>query len=346
MGIYTYILNIIAPSSAVPGEQVTVEVQVQCISANGAVVTTTGKVNNTSIYFGSIAYRMSYGTTVTFRETITMLSGGVAVHVWTWIQLTDGSWQEDDNGSVVIADGEALPGEYPTSDIAEFDLLIPAHTYDMGGQVLFTGTYKHKGVAIAGTLTISLGTGIYPSFSAVHTFDPIPVSFSASQDWEAGNLSGSIVLPSTLTPGQTYSVRATLRTDDGAQEIDTDWGIITIGEIAPELEIMGVNITPVGKGHILTDPASEEGKTQWYDGDTGGFPYGTNVEVTAVPLSGYVFEKWSDEIVGGVSYSNPAYVQPMTEHRGVKAHFITEGEEPEVPLDLSGLNVIDYYKKV
>ncbi len=49
----------------------------------------------------------------------------------------------------------------------------------------------------------------------------------------------------------------------------------------------------------------------------------------AHPINGYIFEKWSDEIVGGVSYDNPSYVQDMTEHRAVKAHFITEEEAGE-----------------
>ncbi|GAI36273.1 unnamed protein product, partial [marine sediment metagenome] len=76
------------------------------------------------------------------------------------------------------------------------------------------------------------------------------------------------------------------------------------------------------------EPASEEGKIEWHNNETGTFPYGASVQVTAIPAEGYRFEKWSDEIVGGVSYNNPSYVQDMTEHRAVKCHFREVGEEP------------------
>ena len=99
-------------------------------------------------------------------------------------------------------------------------------------------------------------------------------------------------------------------------------------EEEPDTKELEVDIVG-GQGHVLTEPASLEGKTTWYGGDTGTFPRGTNVKVTAVPNTGYVFNHWSDEIVGGVNYDNPAYVQPMTEHRAVKCHFRAE-EEPDV----------------
>lgn len=92
-------------------------------------------------------------------------------------------------------------------------------------------------------------------------------------------------------------------------------------EEAVAYETLEVDITPEGSGYVKTSPASKEGKSTWYHNDKGTFPYGTNVQVTAYPNSGYKFDHWSDEIVGGVSYSNPEYVKPMTEYRAVKAHF-------------------------
>jgi len=105
-------------------------------------------------------------------------------------------------------------------------------------------------------------------------------------------------------------------------------------EVAPgPVETLEIDITPEGTGHVLTSPASEEGKIQWINGDTGTFPSGISVLVTAIPDSGYVFDHWSDEIVGGTSETNPAYVQPMTEHRAVKAHFVEEGVPGEATIE-------------
>lgn len=88
------------------------------------------------------------------------------------------------------------------------------------------------------------------------------------------------------------------------------------------LQTLEIDITPIGTGYVTTQPAPQGGYKQWVDGSTGEFPYGTHVEVTAYPHVGYVFEKWTDEIVGGTNLQNPAYVQPMTEHRAVKCHFV------------------------
>lgn len=245
-GTYTDIVGIIAPSSAMPGEPVSIEAQVKNIHPAGTItITATGKIDDTPIYFGSVGYQVPYGSTQSYYETFTMLSGGVAVHVWSWVRATDGSWIVDDHTSVVVADVEAP--EYPASDIADFDLVVPIGAYNLGAEIHFTGVYKHKGVAISGSLAISLGTGVWPTFSEVADLGSIPVSFSASYDWKSADLSGVIVLPATLVSGQTYSVRGTLRTDDGAQEIDTDWSVITViegvpGEVAGEIVYAKIRI--------------------------------------------------------------------------------------------------------
>lgn len=127
---------------------------------------------------------------------------------------------------------ERLP-EPPTSDIRNFDFKAVGGTYDLGDTVGYEAPYDYKGKAQSGWLTISLGTGVYPSFFTKHTFSRIRVSFDEAMDWTSGYLSGHFTLPTTLELGQTYSVRAKLETDDGKQETDTDWGVITIKEEAP-----------------------------------------------------------------------------------------------------------------
>ncbi|GAI63409.1 unnamed protein product, partial [marine sediment metagenome] len=99
-------------------------------------------------------------------------------------------------------------------------------TYNIGDKVPFTAPYEYKGKAQSGRLTISLGTGVYPSFFTKHTFSPISISFNEAMDWQGGVINGRFTLPSTLKPGQTYSVRAKLEAiSDYTQETDTDWGV-------------------------------------------------------------------------------------------------------------------------
>jgi len=136
----------------------------------------------------------------------------------------------------------------PSSDIRNIDFKVPKDTYRMGDNVNYIAHYEYKGPAQGGGLTISLGTGVYPSFFTKHTFLPIPVGFKESMDWQHYQLDGDFMLPSTLEPGQTYSVRARLETDDGAQETDTDWGAFKIEALPPqELRISDFRIDSYGR---------------------------------------------------------------------------------------------------
>ena len=125
---------------------------------------------------------------------------------------------------------EAPPGvpKIPASDIANPEFEAVKGTYDLGGKVPYEMAFDYKGKGQGGSLTISLGTGLIGTFFTKHTFSPVGVSFEEAFDWRALQLSGTFTIPPTLERGQTYSVRATLKTDDGAQEIDTDWTVFTI----------------------------------------------------------------------------------------------------------------------
>ncbi|GAI45551.1 unnamed protein product, partial [marine sediment metagenome] len=125
----------------------------------------------------------------------------------------------------------------PTSDIRNFDFRAQSGTCGLGASVPFDAPYEYKGKAQGGWLTISLGTGVSPSFFTKHTFPRQPVTFGEATDWTPGQLTGSFTLPTTLVAGQTYSVRAKLETDDGKQETDTDWGVITIEAAPPTSDI-------------------------------------------------------------------------------------------------------------
>ena len=133
-----------------------------------------------------------------------------------------------------LADVITIVGAPPSeADIRNFDIQVQGGTYDLGDTVSFTAPYEYKGKAQGGRLTISLGTGVYPSFTTKYTFSSISVNFEESADWVSKTLSGNFKLPTNLEPGQTYSVRAKLETNDGKQETDTDWGVIKVKEYVP-----------------------------------------------------------------------------------------------------------------
>jgi len=218
----------------------------------------------------------------------------------------------------------------PVSDIRNFDFRDEGGTYDLGDRVGYTAPYEYKGKAQGGWLTISLGTGAYPSFFTKHTFARVAVSFEQAMDWASGQLSGSFTLPTTLEPGQTYNVRAKLETADGKQETDTDWSAFDITAI--ETRTLEIDVTPRGTGYVTTSPAPIDIENHWEDGDRGKFEVGTRVRVTAHPHSGYEFDHWSDEIQGGVSDDNPEWVSDngyMYDNKAVKAHFREEEVPPE-----------------
>ncbi|GAI53943.1 unnamed protein product, partial [marine sediment metagenome] len=139
-----------------------------------------------------------------------------------------------------------------------------------------------------GWLTISLGTGVAPSFFTKHTFSRIRVDLDEAMDWASGRLAGNFTLPTTLQTGQTYSVRAKLETDDGKQETDTDWGVITIEAVAPP----PVRYTLTGEG----SPA-----VGWISG-LGSYDSGKTVTIRARldswAVDSYEFDHWGGDASG------------------------------------------------
>ncbi|MBA7685579.1 hypothetical protein ES703_94004 [subsurface metagenome] len=155
----------------------------------------------------------------------TTLEAGQTYSVRAKLETADGVQETDTDWGVITITEVPVP---PKADIADFNFTATPGTYDLGAKVPYNATYKYKGKAQGGYLTISLGTGGYPSFFTKHTFPRVAVSFDEAMDWTPGSLSGNFTLPTTLEPGQMYNVRATLETADGAKETDTDWGVITI----------------------------------------------------------------------------------------------------------------------
>lgn len=193
------------------------------------------------------------------------------------------------------------------------DLYLPAPgfeatpgTYNLGDRVPWSMVYQYKGKAQGGWLTISLGTGVYPSFFTKHTFSRVSVSFDEAMDWTLGNLSGNFTLPTTLERGQTYSVRAKLETADGAAEIDTDWGVITV-QVG---YMLTTSVSPSYAGSIEKVP------------DLPRYEPGTGVLLKAYRSdwairNKYYFDHWSGDAFG----TWPEFYITMDSNKSVTAHF-------------------------
>ncbi len=185
--------------------------------------------------------------------------------------------------------------------------------------------YSYQGPAKTGRLgAVVTQQTIYSEFDEIgSTRKEFSVDLPDSPTGRTGLYSNITGLPlSGCSPKSGYGVKVYALDLDGKPE----WGCKNILTITEEvaLQTLEVDITPTEGGYVMTNPAPETGPTgnKWYNGSTGQFKEGTRVQVTAYPNTGYKFDHWSDEIEGGVSYANPAYVSgTMTSHKAVKAHF-------------------------
>ena len=241
----------------------------------------------------------------------------------------------------------------PTSDIRNFDLSAAAGTYDMGASVPWTAPYEYKGKAQGGWLTISLGTGVAPSFFTKHTFSRVAVSFAEAMDWTSGYLSGSFTLPASLEPGQTYSVRAKLETADGKQETDTDWGVIEITGIPvpPTSDIRNFDLRAVsgsyglGEGVSYTAPYEYKGKAQggWLTISLGTGPVGTfftKYTFSRVAVSFAESMDWVSRQLQG-SFTLPATLE-VGQTYSVRARLETADGKQETDTDWGVIEIKEY----
>jgi len=221
-----------------------------------------------------------------------ILEPGQTYNVRAKLETADGK-QEIDTDWGVISIPEAPPVVPPAADIRNLDLVATKGTYDIGKKVPFSCTYEYKGKTQRGQLVLSLGTGVYPYFSAVVNYSPMDVSFSEAMDWTRRSFSGTFLLTTQLKAGQMYNTRAKLETlEDPTQEIDTDWGVLTIREEAPpppppvEYTLV-TSVYPPGGGRV-----------------TGGGTYraGTYAACEAIPYPDYEFDYWGRDASGTERY--------------------------------------------
>ena len=95
MAQYADIIKIEAPSSALTGEQIIIDVSVKNISSSDRYLAITGVFDSTSIPFQFDYLLVAPGQTVIFRGWFAMPSKNVKVTTWSW--YWDGSqWIQDD----------------------------------------------------------------------------------------------------------------------------------------------------------------------------------------------------------------------------------------------------------
>ncbi|MBA7701211.1 hypothetical protein ES703_109944 [subsurface metagenome] len=189
--------------------------------------------------------------------------------------------QETDTDWSAFEIYEEAPPPPPAADIRNFNFRAAQGTYRTDEKVPFTFEYEYKGKQQKGQMVLSLGTGVYPTFSPVLVYPPMEVSFEQAMDWApAVQISGTFTLTSALQPGQTYSVRAKLETlDDPTQETDTDWSAFTVSE-APVGYTLSVLALPLAAGWVTREP------------DKATYSYGETVKLTAHNAPGYRFASW------------------------------------------------------
>lgn len=97
MGQYSDIVSIVAPSSAVPGSTVNVEVRIKNLCSYAVNLTATkGRMDGLVLRFGAIHRVVSAGQTTSWYDSFIMPDDDVLVSVESWYEGSDGIWRSDD----------------------------------------------------------------------------------------------------------------------------------------------------------------------------------------------------------------------------------------------------------
>lgn len=324
----------VTPAEITPGTAVTITCPVASACTKEQTATAKVKIYEGSIYPGhgtlittktspsfSIAPGQTYNVIVhhiAVAGTIDRRDVEVEIYVGGKL-IKEDEW--DDVYYVIVP-----PVVPPAADIRNLDFVATKGTYDIGDRVPFTGNYEYKGKAQAGQLAISLGTGVYPAFFTVVNYSPMAVSFEEAMDWTRRSFEGTFPLTTQLKAGQMYNTRAKLETlEDPTQEIDTDWGVLTIREEVPPppppppMEYALVtSVYPIGAGRV-----------------TGGGTYraGTYAACEAIPYPDYEFDYWGRDASGTDRYIR-VYMDRDKSIRAVFKKKVVPGEYTIIALAL------------
>jgi len=177
-----------------------------------------------------------------------ILEPGQTYNVRAKLETADGK-QIIDTDWGVITIPEITPPPPPAADIRNLDFVATKGTYGIGDRVPFTCDYEYKGKAQRGQVRVSLGTGVYPTFSPVVEYAPMEIDFEKAMDWTSRSFEGTFLLTEALELGRLYNTRAKLETlEERTQIIDTDWSVLTIGEAPTKkgsFTVYPVNMPPL-----------------------------------------------------------------------------------------------------
>lgn len=340
--MFTDLIKVEYPSEAQAGQLVTIQVYIKNLYSAPIYIAPAAIVNDTiPVVFSVTSCVAQPGVTYLFTGTFTMPSENAVITTWSAYWGVDEVWHWEDSITVTVQLAGVV-GELDASifskklkiGYSETEQPIPRSNVELGQSGLMYVEVRNdslEDVKLYIAWTISGG----PSNEIKETYG----------DWEVGTTDPGathrfIGDRFTFDETGTYRIHIQVYIEGVDGPVDDFEGVIATVETAVEVETLEVDITPIGTGHVTTLPASQEGKTTWHHNDTGTFPSGTDVQVTAVPNAGYEFDHWSDKIVGGVSTTNPAYVQSMTERRSVKAHFKEVGAVVEYSGTIESLSVL------
>jgi hypothetical protein len=119
MAEYADITKIEAPSSAIEGAVVIVDVSVKNIASSDQYLAVTAVFDSTVIPFQFDYLLVSPGQTVIFRGTFTMPSKSVTITAWSW--YWDGSdWVQDDRYEKQISLSQAT-SEFGSIEIIQYE---------------------------------------------------------------------------------------------------------------------------------------------------------------------------------------------------------------------------------
>ena len=119
MAKYADIIKIEAPSSALEGATVIVDVSVKNIASSDQYLAVTAVFDSTSFPFQFDYLLVSPGQTVIFRGVFTMPSKNVRITVWSWY-WDGGDWVQDDQITKDITLATAV-AEFANAAITKYE---------------------------------------------------------------------------------------------------------------------------------------------------------------------------------------------------------------------------------
>ena len=97
------------------------------------------------------------------------------------------------------------------TELKNLDFGVAPYNVNLGGSFVISASYQYQGNAQGGKATVMLRTFA----STAYVYDVMPITFEHSDTLVTRNIEFTMPVPTILEPGQVYSVKLILETDDG-----------------------------------------------------------------------------------------------------------------------------------